>query len=871
MKRNKKIMRVLVAMVCLLSMVFQSISGFTIESKAMGSTGNAAGTYKEYTFSDAGIADQEGMMWSSNPDIVAGDLPGENLDGVAFNGKVKFEDGGDPFMHTHTYLRIGSTLSKGYPNTNLRDAIFKLDSDQCYYWYEGIRIAYEDGKLFVRDDNSGTRDNDFYIAAEDLGISSLLGEYLNLRLTFDIVEKDMIVNMTVSTEDGQHTYTHKQVYAGLASVFGNTISARSNTSNKFSIASFIPEEPEEPVDPEPKEYTERTFSDAGIADQEGMMWNSNPKLVAGRLPEESLDGVAFNGKVKIEDSGDQFAHTHFYVRIGTTIPDTFEDKTGLLNVAEYLDSVGAFDWYGGIRITIADGKLLFREEFSGGRDNDFYVSAENLGINSLYGEYLTLRLTFDVVENDMIMNLTVSTADKQHSYTHEQIYANLANHFGNTITARSNSSNKLSIASFVPGEPEEPEEPKEFVDYTFSDAEIADQKGMMWNSSPDVVAGDLPGETLDGVAFNGKIKFDDYGEPFMHTHIYVRVGTTLPDTFENITGLENVIRHLDAQGAYDWFGGIRITSKDGKLFVRDDIHTDSRDNDFYISAEDLGIDSMLGVYLKLRMTFDVVNNDMIVNMTVSTQDEQHSYTHKQIYADSANKFGNTISARSNSSNKLSIASFLPGDPEEPEDPEDPDKPIIYDTPRKDLSKYKEITFKNALIDDQVVVKDARFGTVPSLDGKVFKGKVTFPSDGGGMLRIGGNTNNSWFGVHIGSVNGGLYLYEASNFDQTWMISKETIGKDIFNQEVELFVTIDCVDEHNIYIGIYVDGKFCGERLYKNMEEAFGNYILVYSPEVGMKIASVATAWQRFLNSGIDLTYFGFSNENWKAELAARSK
>ena len=113
---------------------------------------------------------------------------------------------------------------------------------------------------------------------------------------------------------------------------------------------------------------------------------------------------------------------------------------------------------------------------------------------------------------------------------------------------------------------------------------------------------------------------------------------------------------------------------------------------------------------------------------------------------------------------------------------------------------------------------------------------------------------------------GLRLSEAANGKQAWDISKDKIGTDVRGQELELWLTFTQVDEHNVYVGVYVNGSFCGEKLFKNLQEPFGSKLLVYSSKAGIRIASVDTAWTRLIKSKVNFAYWGFT-DNWKKELA----
>ena len=61
-----------------------------------------------------------------------------------------------------------------------------------------------------------------------------------------------------------------------------------------------------------------------------------------------------------------------------------------------------------------------------------------------------------------------------------------------------------------------------------------------------------------------------------------------------------------------------------------------------------------------------------------------------------------------------------------------------------------------------------------------------------------------------------------------------------------------------------------EKFYQNLVKDFGATLMVNSTTT-ITIADSDTPWIKFLNSDVDLTYFGFSNDKWKEELKAASK
>ena len=199
-------------------------------------------------------------------------------------------------------------------------------------------------------------------------------------------------------------------------------------------------------------------------------------------------------------------------------------------------------------------------------------------------------------------------------------------------------------------------------------------------------------------------------------------------------------------------------------------------------------------------------------------------------------------------------------------------------PTRDISEYKMLTFKDFGIGTGTAKAETRNcrGEVTELNGKVFKGILTFQNKANeldGILNIGGTIDNRWYGLRVGmSSTGGLYICEAIYGQQRWDISPEKmkIQEGIEGKPVEIALTFDCVDANNVSVGIYVNDVFCGERLFKDLTIPFGSTLMVNAVST-ITIENSDTPWIKFLKSDVDLTYFGFSNENWKVELKNKSK
>ena len=393
--------------------------------------------------------------------------------------------------------------------------------------------------------------------------------------------------------------------------------------------------------------------------------------------------------------------------------------------------------------------------------------------------------------------------------------------------------------SITIGSPEQPE--KVYDEYTFADFGI---KNQIAEAGMPVRNVKQPIQSWKDMAISGIVTFP------ASTESYLRFGTTT-DGWEGFS-----LRWAD--------GGDLALINEG--FSKKTVaNSDGNANGWVlISKTQLGYeDTIAGQFLQFRLTFEYTDNgeNILATLTVTGKDSASATAWMKVQKPDTEYYG--ILAYGGGGN-VNIASTgtTPVEPEKP----DP----ISETPQKPISSYKEITFKDFLMQDRVVVGDGVQGQVESLNGRVFKGKVTFPQDGDGLLRIGGTKENEWFGIQVSATEDGLRLSEAANGRQVWDISKDKIGTDVKGRELELWLTFTQVDEHNVYVGVYVNGTFCGEKLFKNLQEPFGSKLLVYSSKAGIRIASVDTAWTRLIKSRVNFAYWGFT-DNWKKELAVICK
>ena len=499
-----------------------------------------------------------------------------------------------------------------------------------------------------------------------------------------------------------------------------------------------------------------------------------------------------------------------------TLPDgitSFDEVaiTGVVTLPKdsdspYIGFAGTKDMPSGIKMFGAYGNSLWMWNDLTGKNHlgvhEGDLDANGNVLGTLLGEPLKIWVGFNFVDNDVHMTIVLDEV-----WTHNWIIEDSAEALGTNVTV----SGDVTIG-----------EPKvyEYTEVSFDDFGLVGQQltGETAHSNK------KPAESMDLLKFVGYITFPD--------------------------GRDN--GHISIAGE-DGNNGIAVFWQSDNIWFWDETGASMGCIDAF-KPEEFGYESFAGKELKVAIAFAYDESDVFITMTIDDSAEK-----TKLLTGYAEWLGTEIKCVAGNEGTITYRSSLG---------EAIKKPVINETPVKELSKYETVTFIEMGIEDETVKGFGREdkNKIDTLDGKVFQGFVTFPADGQGIIRIGGTTGNKWYGVHVESSNGGLRLYEAANGKQNWNISSDIIGKDITDKHIKLALTFTKVDDHNVYVGVYVDDVFCGEKLFENLEQAFGSGLLVYSEETGISIASIETAWQKFLKSKVNLAYFGFT-DNWKQELA----
>ena len=415
-------------------------------SDSAGEEEEEPSTYREVTFSDFGIYDKT-VPSGSQPNGALSDV--ENLDGVAFTGKIQMGLQADMY---HS-VRIGGK-----------------DGDDNAKW-SGVGLWTENGSQLSVNYYTGvisthsTAGNIVKIPIANYGIvyDEATGySQFKYRVTFDYIADSADIRITISVND---LLAYDGILPDAQNYFGNRLHLWANGGKTITVRSY---------ETQPATYREVTFSDFGIYDQ---TINSGTQPIGALSDVENLDGVAFTGKLQMGLCNDSYHSFRLGGKDGSV--DANWSGVGLWTEA---NSQLAIYYYTGVR---------------GGSDI-VKIPIANYGITynetTGYSEF-KLRLTFDYIENTTDVNVTVTVNDL---LAYDGILTGAQDVLGNRLHLWANGGKTITVRSFET-------QPATYREVTFSDFGISNQTvavgGQPWGALSDA-------ENLDGVAFTGYLQMN---------------------------------------------------------------------------------------------------------------------------------------------------------------------------------------------------------------------------------------------------------------------------------------------------------------------------------------------------------------------------
>jgi len=527
-------------------------------------------------------------------------------------------------------------------------------------------------------------------------------------------------------------------------------------------------------------YNEKTFADIGMdGDIENAAFNTNLT---------TWDKVALTGKVTFGEA---------------------EWDTVLV-----IGGIGTQDWLGIQLVPMNDGFYIASSmcDSTGtigytmkvGDSTDLLISNDAFGGESLLGQTVKLRLTFDYIETGIKMGITIND-------NHIQDVILGASVEDETVTA------KDVIGSYVLGynisvsSEKKENEPIEYTEKTFADI------GMDGTIANSVFNTNLT--TWDKVALTGEVTF----------------GSAEWDTVLVIGGI----------GTEDWYG-INIVPMNDGLYINSTMCDSTGTTGYTITIGDstelligndaFGGKSLLGKTAKMRLTFEytetgikmgiTINDNFIqdVNLGASVEDDQVSA--KDVIGSYV--LGYNISVASKKTD---------GDDNKP-----------GDSGQGEPVEYTELTFDD--IGMQGFISSSVYNTKLSTWDKVaLIGELTFGEvEWDTALVIGGIGTQDWIGIQIVPMNDGLYIvgpmsdtngtgYTITIDDGTELLIKNDVigGESLLGKTVKLRLTFEYTDT-GIKMGVTINDKFVqdvnfGKALEDNSVNAkdiIGTYVLGYN-------------------------------------------
>lgn len=400
---------------------------------------------------------------------------------------------------------------------------------------------------------------------------------------------------------------------------------------------------------------------------------------------------------------------------------------------------------------------------------------------------------------------------------------------------------------------------------TFSDFGVADGSYNVTNyyksetSTEDGVGAYGAKSTIDGSVFSAKVTFPSRtsGSGKIGT---LSIGGSKADGKYGNAGLRitNVVNNDKAWG-FCFYGASGTVICDTQWFD--------------LSAKNI---QLSGRELLLQMTFQLVDeeedgqtNDLKLGIWIDGTFYSYLY-----FKDCGAHLGNMMQVYAGAQAELSI------------------KSVTVDTEKKDPEKpdagLKQITFRDFGIADGGYHKDnyvksgiGLYEKADSLDGTMFSGYVTFPTqeEGKAWIKIGGQDQWGEKGIEIGNNDGekknrlSLITNSMNETDRKrHFMSSETAGCTLIGEKFFLQVSLQVVaadeDEvvNDIKVGVWFNGKlYDNEYIYlKDCASDLGNHIQLYSSntEKPLLVESIAIANEEKLNPDlkkITFSHFGIQD------------
>ena len=535
MKQNK-VFKKIISFICVIALLVN-----TLWLQTFADEPSQDSIYRELTFSDFGVADgttAAGIQtWGAMDGLTS-------MDAVAFEGNVILQDSTGAFWWNAVRLGFGSGANQG-----------------------GVGVSRTGDRIILYNYCvAGAPEYLGEVGASQHGVSNLDTTAIRVKMTFDYVENNTDVLLTISingTEYYRGILTDGQNLLGTQMLVWGYDAAIMVESIKKEIVQE-PEQPEQPEQPEVT-YNELTFYNYGISngtiDVGNQTYGTAEELT-------NLAGYAFTGNVTLQDSTDLPHWNAVYIGFG--------GNAGL--------GIGVF----------RSGTSLFLYDYTTG--GPVYLADVNQaahGVADLDTTAVKIRFTFDSVEDSTDMKIGFSVNDKK---CYEGVITDGQNLLGNQVLVwgRTAAITVESIGDNVPEEPEQPEETYRevtFYDYGVFDGttEVGDQT---YGTAEELT-------TMDGVAFEGNVILQDSAGAFWWNAVRVGCGTGAnPGGFGiSRTGDRIILYNYYVDGAPEYLGEV--------------------------GAAEHGVSDLDTTALNVRFTFKYIEDSSDVAITISINGKEY--------------------------------------------------------------------------------------------------------------------------------------------------------------------------------------------------------------------------------------------------------